>query len=73
MLADFYWASIKSRSYKTYNTIKAPHRYAVKGSDTTMLPLAASSPGHKFYNKFQLIWSVDAIRKFQLGHPDRPA
>ena len=32
------------------NTIKDPHRYAVHGSDTTMLPRAASSPGQQnFY------------------------
>ena len=28
-----------------YNAIKAPQWYAVKGSDTTMLPKAASLPG----------------------------
>ena len=31
----------------TYNTIKVPHRYGVQGSDTTMLPIAASLPGQK--------------------------
>ena len=28
-----------------HNAMKAPHRYAVQGSDTTMLPKAASLPG----------------------------
>ena len=28
-----------------YNVIKAPHRYGVQVSDTTMLPKAASLPG----------------------------
>ena len=27
---------------KFYNAIKAPHSYAVKVSDTTMMPIAAS-------------------------------
>ncbi|MBC7687890.1 MAG: hypothetical protein H7211_06890 [Aquabacterium sp.] len=29
------------------NAIKAPHRYAVEGSDTTVMPIAASLPGQK--------------------------
>ena len=29
----------------TYNTIEAPHRYNVQGSDTTMITRAASLPG----------------------------
>ena len=28
-----------------YNAIKAPQWYTVQGSDTTMLPIAASLPG----------------------------
>ena len=31
----------------THNTIKDPHRYAVQGSDTTMMPMAASLFGQK--------------------------
>ena len=30
-----------------YNTIKDPHRYAVHGSDTTMILIAASLPGQQ--------------------------
>ena len=33
-----------------YNTIKDPHWYAVQGSDTTMLPIAASLFGQKYIN-----------------------
>ena len=29
-----------------HNAMKAAHRYAVKVSDTTMMPIAFSSPGH---------------------------
>ena len=29
----------------SHNAIKAPHRYAVQGSDTTMMLIAASLPG----------------------------
>ncbi len=36
--------------YLSYNAIKDPQWYAVKGSDTTMLPMAASSFGHSFRN-----------------------
>ena len=32
---------------RIYNAIKAPHRYAVQGSDTTMIPIAASLFGQK--------------------------
>ena len=32
---------------KEKNAMKAPHRYAVKGSDTTMMPIAASLFGQK--------------------------
>ena len=32
---------------KTYNVIKDPHWYAVQGSDTTIMPIAASLPGQK--------------------------
>ena len=32
---------------KNYNTIKDPHWYNVQGSDTTMMPIAASLPGQK--------------------------
>ena len=31
----------------SYNTIKDPHRYAVQGSDTTMMTRAASLFGQK--------------------------
>ena len=30
-----------------YNVIKVAHRYAVQGSDTTMITIAASLPGQK--------------------------
>ena len=30
-----------------HNAMKAPHRYDVQGSDTTMLPKAAASLGQK--------------------------
>ena len=30
-----------------YNVMEVSHRYAVQVSDTTMLPMAASLPGHK--------------------------
>ena len=31
------------------NTIKAPHRYVVEGSDTTMMTRAASLFGQKYF------------------------
>ena len=31
------------------NLIKVAHRYVVQVSDTTMLTIAASLPGHKFF------------------------
>ena len=30
-----------------HNAMKAPHRYAVQGSDTTMMPIAVALPGQK--------------------------
>ena len=33
---------------KSHNTIKDPHRYAVQGSDTTVITKAASLPGQQF-------------------------
>ena len=41
-------ASSSKLSAAYQNAIKAPHRYAVQGSDTTMLPMAAALPGQTF-------------------------
>ena len=41
----FHWLSFFHNTI--YNTIKDPHWYAVQGSDTTMLPIAASLFGQK--------------------------
>jgi hypothetical protein len=35
----------RNRQNAIYNTIKDPHWYVVQGSDTTMMPRAASLPG----------------------------
>ena len=35
----------KGENFYEQNAIKDPHRYAVQGSDTTMMPIAASLPG----------------------------
>ena len=39
--------SLKISVLKQQNTIKAPHRYAVQVSDTTMMPMAATLPGQQ--------------------------
>ena len=35
----------KGENFYEQNAIKDPHRYAVQGSDTTMVPIAVSLPG----------------------------
>ena len=40
---------VNSDSDFLHNTIKDPHWYAVQGSDTTMMPRAASLPGQKLF------------------------
>ena len=39
--------AIIARKRRPYNAINAPHRYVVQGSDTTMMPIAASLFGQK--------------------------
>ena len=50
------WQALKERNITVrgkkiqtiiYNTIKDPHRYDVKVSDTTMITIAVSLPGQK--------------------------
>ena len=49
--------SLKISVLKQQNTIKAPHRYAVQVSDTTMLPIDASLFGQLILKDFrQLIF-----------------
>ena len=38
----------------TCNTIKVPHGYVVQVSDTTMMPIAASSPGQELIKNEKL-------------------
>ena len=40
--------------HPSHNTIKDPHWYDVQGSDTTMLPRAASLPGQKLIKNEEL-------------------
>ena len=43
----YFFAALRLCEKKTYHVIKAPHWYVVQGSDTTMMPKAASLPGQK--------------------------
>ena len=43
------WPAVSTISI--YNTIKDPQWYVVQGSDTTMMPIAASLPGQQFLNR----------------------
>ena len=42
-----------------YNVIKFAHRYAVQGSDTTMLTIAAALFGQKYIVAFTVIMICD--------------